>query len=115
MIVIVVPKGEIAEVVQENFGSKEDLAEWIKEAAEQVLNEATCGEAYVWELDPLRNEYVPQSGEAAYQVGVSNEDIEGILQGIRSHEDYQPSWEEGIARALPRLQQIGEEYVWGCV
>jgi hypothetical protein len=112
MIVIAIPK-HLEERIEDEYGGKRELARWVKEAVEETLNWATGEEA---ELDPRRNEYVPAPGGGiAYKVTVTDRKIAKMLAEIRSHEDYQPSWEEGIARALPRLQQIVEEYVWGCV
>lgn len=110
MIVIAVPQ-HLAERVEDEYGGRRELARWVKEAVEEALNWAAGGDEL--ELDPRRNEYVPQGGETAYTVTVTAKKVAKILAGIRSHEDYEASWEEGIAKALPRLQASIEESVFG--
>jgi hypothetical protein len=110
MIVIAIPK-HLEERIEDEYGSRRELARWVTEAVKETLNWAADGDEL--ELDPRRNEYVPQGGETAYTVTVTDRKIAKMLAGIRGHEDYESSWEEGIAKALPRLQASIEECVFG--
>jgi len=110
MIVIAIPK-HLEERIEDEYGSRRELARWVTEAVEETLNWATGEEL---EMDPRRGEYVPApGGDVAYEVTVTDRKIAKMLAEIRGHEDYEASWEEGIAKALPRLQQVIEECVFG--